>query len=417
MLEPADVTRQFLQMIIRIIGRKTSEEYAAVAIRNLLTALQPRYPFVRDMEIRDTRFLELESSVSVRESLNSIDPKEIGKALKDLMKNIMNSMGKTAGYFFIREIREKIGIDYDDVLVKSMDVDLTLLQSTFIVEKKSFNLLQIEKSDVVRRVLKVLIELVEKQTSKTFALDFMARRVRALQPSYPFLGFVSIRDIRYTMGVDEVVVRQEVNAVDTLELQKALQFILNDTDKALLDLGRTAVVSDLKTHLTANYLAKLEELGITIVAYGVGYDAMFRQVLKTLIDVLGHLSTEAYAIYVVNLFLRKTDSFYGFLKNVKIDPATDQNEVYHISMMNNMDAISETDARRAIHQLLEEIVDSLGEKPGDQFIQEFKNALEKKYLSKIEDIGVNFHMIELHHELAGEKEQSPEGPSKHFRND
>jgi hypothetical protein len=404
MLEPADVTRQFLQTVIRIIGRKTSEEYAAVTIRNLLTTLQPRYPFLRDMQIRDTRFLELESSVTVRDSLNSINPKEIGQALTDLLKSIVKSLGKTAGYFFIREIREKIGVDYDDVLVKTMNVDLTLLQSIYIVEKKSFNLLAIEKTDLVRRVLKTLIELLEKQTSKTFALEFMARRVEALRQWYPSLRFVSINDIRYTMGTDEVIVQQEMNTVDALELKKVIESILNDTDKALIDLGRTPIAGDLRMHLTAEYLAKLEEFGIKIMAYTIGYDAMFKQVIKALIDVLGHVSTEAYAIYVVNLFLRKTDSLYGFLKQVKVNPAVDQNQVYQISMMNNIDTISETDARRAIQLLLEEIVDSLGEKPADQFIQDFKNSLEKKYLSKIEDIGVNLHMIELHHEFVGERE-------------
>jgi hypothetical protein len=255
-------------------------------------------------------------------------------------------------------------------------------------------------------VLKTLIELVEKHTSKTFALEFMARRVNALRQFYPSLGFVSISDIRYTLGADEVIVQQGINVVDPLELQKAIQSILNDTDKALIDLGRTPVVGDLKIHLTAEYLAKLEEFGITIATFSVGYDAIFRQIIKALIDVLGKASTEVYAIYVVNLFLRKTDSYFDFLKQVKINPATGQNEVYQISMMNNIDSISETEARHAIQQLLEEIVDSLGEKPGDEFIQDFKSSLEKKYLSKIEDIGVNLHMIELHHELAREKEQS-----------
>ena len=410
MLEPVDVTRQFLQTVIRIIGRKTSEEYAAVTIRTMLKKLQPRYPFFQDMQIRDTRFQELETSVSVLDTLNSINPKEIGNALKDLLKTIMNSMGKTAGYFFIREIREKIGVDYDDVLAKSMDVDLTLLQSMYIVEKKTYNLLHIEKSDVVRRVLKTLIELVEKQTSKTFALEFMARRIEALRQFYPFLGYVRISDVRVTLGSDEVAVQPEVDSANPMELKKALQSILDDTDTALMNLGRTIVTSDLKTHLTAEYLAKLEEFGITIIGYTVGYDAMFRQIIKTLVDVLGKPSTEAYAIQVVNQLLRKIEGVYGFLKNVKIDPATDQNVVYHISIMTNIDTISETDARHAIQHLLVEIVDSLGEDAGDQFIQEFKSSLDKKYLSKIEGIGVNLHMIELHHELVGEKERPPQRP-------
>jgi len=65
------------------------------------------------------------------------------------------------------------------------------------------------------------------------------------------------------------------------------------------------------------------------------------------------------------------------------------------------DEISETDVRRSIQKLLEEIIDSLGEELGQKFINEFKNSLEKNCLLRIEEIGVNLHMIQLRHELLG----------------
>ncbi len=187
MLDTADVTRQFIETIIEIIGRKTSVEYAAIIIRNLLKKLQPAYPFLRDIEIKNTRSLEMEGTVSVKDELNAIPPKDVGRALKDLVTKIMNSLGKTAGYFFIRETREKIGIEYDTILLKTMDVDLTLMQSTIIVENKSINVLEIQKSDVMRRFFKVLMETVEKQTSKSFAISCLQQHLDTLQHQYPFL--------------------------------------------------------------------------------------------------------------------------------------------------------------------------------------------------------------------------------------
>jgi hypothetical protein len=399
MLNTADVTRQFLQSIIGIIGRKTSEEYAAVTIRNLIKKLQPTYPFLQDIEIKNTRSLELESNVVVRDSLNTIHPKEVGMALKELEKIIMKTMGKNAGYFFIRETQEKIGIDYDTILVKTMDVDLTLMQSTYIVEKKSIPLLHIEKSDVMRRFLKALMEALEKQTSKTFAIGLTAQRVEALRQQYTFLEYVSVNDIRYNLGSEEVAVQPEINNVDPLELGKAIGSILYDTDTALTDLGRNSVADDLKTHLTLEYLAKLKEIGVTINAHGLGYNAIFKQVIKALIDILSTTSTENNAIFTVNSLLRKIDSTYEFLKYVKVDSATGQGELYHITITDNIDSINETDARRAIQQLLETIMESLEEKVRKEFIQKFKNSLEKKYLSKIQEMGVNFHMIELRQEM------------------
>jgi hypothetical protein len=405
MLDTAEITRQFIETIIEIIGRKTSEEYAAVTIRNLLKKIQPTYPFLREIAVKNTRSLELEGNVTVGDALNSIPPKQVGNALKELIIKIMNSLGKTAGYFFIRETREKIGIDYDITLLKTMDVDLTLMQSTYIVEKKTINVLEIQKSDVMRRILKILMEVVEKQTSKSFAITFLKQHVDMLREQYSFLGYISINDIRYTLGSEEIAIQPEINNVDPRDLGRAIKSILQDTDTTLMNLGRNSVIGDLKIHLTTEYLAKLREMGVTITSQGLGYNAIFTQVIKTIIDIISKTGTENYAIFTMNSLLRKIDSKYAFLKNVKVEPAATEGELYRIIIGDNLDTISETDARRAIQQLLEIIIDTLGEKISTEFIQQFTNSLEKKYLLKIEEMGVNFHMIKLHQEMLTQTEQ------------
>jgi hypothetical protein len=400
MLDTADVTRQFIETIIEIIGRKTSQEYAAVTIQNLVKKLQLTYPFLREIEIKNTRSLEMEGSVSVKDALNTIAAKDVGRALKELVTKIMISFGKTAGYFFIRETREKIGIEYDRFLLKTMNVDLSLMQSTLIVENKSINILEIQKSDVIRRFLKVLLEAVEKQTSKSFAIACLKQHIDKLRQSYPFLDFILINDIRYTFGPEEIVVQQQVNTIELQDLGKALTSILQETDKTLTDLGRNSIASDLKIHLTFEYLTRLKEMGVTITSQGIGFNAVFTHVIKTLIDVIGKTSSENNAIFLVNSFLRKIDMKYDFIQLIKVEPATKQGELYHIIIGGNLDTINETDARRAIHLLLESITESLGEKISDEFIQKFKNSLDKKYLLKIEEMGINFHMIELHEAMS-----------------
>ena len=297
MLDTADVTRQFIETIIEIIGRKTSQEYAAVTIQNLVKKLQLTYPFLREIEIKNTRSLEMEGSVSVKDALNTIPAKDVGRALKELVTKIMISFGKTAGYFFIRETREKIGIEYDRFLLKTMNVDLSLMQSTLIVENKSINILEIQKSDVIRRFLKVLLEAVEKQTSKSFAIACLKQHIDKLRQTYPFLDFILINDIRYTFGPEEIVVQQQVNTIELQDLGKALTSILQETDKTLTDLGRNSIASDLKIHLTFEYLTRLKEMGVTITSQGIGFNAVFTHVIKTLIDVIGKTSSENNAIY------------------------------------------------------------------------------------------------------------------------
>ena len=399
MLDTADVTRQFIETMIDIIGRKTSQEYSVITIQNLLKKVQLIYPFLREVEIKNSRSLELEGIVLVNDDLNNIPPKQVGAALKELVTRIMNALGKTAGFFFIRETREKIGIEYDKILLKQMDVDLTLMQSTVIIENKTINILELQKSDVIRRFLKVLIEVVEKQTSKSFALSNLQQNVNKLQPQHPFLSSILISDVRYTLGSEEILVKENLNDLENEDLGRAITAILFETDKALIELGRNSIADDLKIHLTYEYLSKLKEMGVNITSQGIGYSAVFTHIIKTMIDIIGKSSSEDYAIFVINTFLRKIESKYEFLKAIYVEPATKIGEIYLIKIAGNIDGISETDARRAIQQLLETISQTLGENINNEFIQNFKNSLDKKYLMKLEDIGVNFHMIELHESM------------------
>jgi len=400
MLDSAEVTRQFIETIIEIIGRKTSQEYAAVTIQNLLKKLRMTYPFLREVEIKNTRSVELEGTLIVNDTLNLIPPKEIGRSLKELLTKIMSSLGKNAGYFFIRETREKIGIEYDTFLLKTMDVDLTLMQSTLIVENKSINVLEIQKSDVIRRFLKVLLESVEKQTSKSFAIACIHQHLHKLQSSYPFLSFIVVNDLRYTHVSDEIVVQSEINTIQPLDLGRALTFLLKEIDKTLTDLEKHSIISELKTHLTTEYLTKLKEMGVAIASQGIEYSAVYSYIIKIMVEIISRTSSEKNAIAVVNSVLRIIEMKYEFIKNIQIETATNQGETYRIVIGGNLDAISETDARRSIQFFIEIITESLGEKISQGFIQEFKNSLDKKYLLKLEEIGVNFHMIELHKEMS-----------------
>jgi hypothetical protein len=196
------------------------------------------------------------------------------------------------------------------------------------------------------------------------------------------------------------MVKQAVNTIELQDLGRALTSLLQETDKTLTDLGRNSIASDLKTHLTFEYLTRLKEMGVIITSQGIGYNAVFTHIIKTLIDAIGKTSSENNAIFVVNSFLRKIDIKYDFLRFIKVEPATKQGELYHIIIGGNLDTISETDARRAIQHLLESIIESLGEKISSEFIQHFKNSLDKKYLLKLEDMGVNFHMLELHEAMS-----------------
>ena len=84
---------------------------------------------------------------------------------------------------------------------------------------------------------------------------------------------------------------------------------------------------------------------------------------------------------------------------VKIDDMhiTDGLNAIHVS--SEIESIRASEIGRGLQKVIEEIALSLGEVAGKNFIDDFKKRLGKAYILKIEDMGVNLHMIELRQNL------------------
>ena len=54
---------------------------------------------------------------------------------------------------------------------------------------------------------------------------------------------------------------------------------------------------------------------------------------------------------------------------------------------------------RGIRKIMEDIINSLGEEAGSEFVKKFKSRVGKAHLMRIEEIGVNLHLMELKQNL------------------
>ena len=70
-----------------------------------------------------------------------------------------------------------------------------------------------------------------------------------------------------------------------------------------------------------------------------------------------------------------------------------------MSVFAYIDAVSHPDLGKAIQKLIEKVMMSLGENAGKDFVKKFKEHLGNAYILKIEEMGVNLHMIELRQNL------------------
>ena len=126
-IEKSDVIKNVLDTLIAISGRKTNKGHAILTMESLIKQLENKYDFLKHIQIKDIRFSEDEDAVSVMSDINSVDSKEMGKAMYAIIKNMNRSLGKDAGHFFIKEIRSTLGDEYISSMME-MGVDLGLMQ-------------------------------------------------------------------------------------------------------------------------------------------------------------------------------------------------------------------------------------------------------------------------------------------------
>ena len=132
--ENSEVVRHILQTLINISGRKTTKGQAVTAMNELLNKLQEKYHFLKHVEIKDTRFIETDEPVTVMSDIDGVKLNDVGKALYDIIKTMNSNLGKEAGYFFIKELRNNIREDYYTT-IEEMGLNLGVMQLEFEINE------------------------------------------------------------------------------------------------------------------------------------------------------------------------------------------------------------------------------------------------------------------------------------------
>ena len=133
-IENSEVVKHILQKIIDISTRKTTEGHAVSTMNGLIKKLEEKYNFLRHIEIKDARFLEIAEPITVMSDINVVKSNNVGEALYDIITTMNNTLGKEAGHFFIKELRDNIEEDYYST-IEEMGLDLSVMQLEYEVNE------------------------------------------------------------------------------------------------------------------------------------------------------------------------------------------------------------------------------------------------------------------------------------------
>jgi len=385
---------RMFRSVIDVVSRRTSGGYATVIIGNIIKELEKNYDFLKYVEIKSTQYAEAVDVVDIKADLSDVDIKETIRALKDFIHMLISVMGKQAGYFLIREIKEGLHYEYERT-IRDLGIDLEMMQLQYLAERQKNYHLDIENADIIHYVFKALFDILDRDAGRNFAISTMTNLVERHRTTHELLEYVEINDIRTTQGADVVSVMPVINTVDQEEIGEPIQTFIQEVNKALKEKGGYAFVDKLKKQLTAEYVYILEQLGVDLHGTSVRQDLILKHVLMALIDVLREATSQSYAVLSVDTMLKKLDGRYGYMKYVKIDSARYSDGIDAVSIPSNIEEVSPIDLAKAIQKLVERATFSLGEEAGKEFIDRFKERLGKAYLNKVEQMGVNLHMVQL----------------------
>jgi len=405
---PHLTNKEFLGLILKstigIIGRRTSEPYAYLVIETLLNDLKRRYDFLRYVKIQKKLITEDFNVVDIDDNIENIGNGSdvIGGFLRDFMINLADRMGKNAGFYFIREIKEDLPFQYEQK-IKDMGVDLDLIQAEFILEFKSSFKFSLTNYDVLKNIFTLFFELLESKAGRNFAYETLIELVGRLSTQYESLRYIKINDVRSIQNVEIVSVDKSVNTIDPKQIgttiQKIVQEIINEVSTALHDENSFNIINDLKNRINADYIFKLEEMGVNFEVIKLKQIVLVKKVIKTLIDILSESSTESYTVLILKNILEKFKEKFSFFNFIKIEDIHVSDTSDSIIISNEIESISPSDLGRGMQQLIEKVSTALGEEAGRYFLDTFKKRLGKAYILRMEEMGVNLHMIELRRTL------------------
>jgi hypothetical protein len=124
----SDVLKHVIISLVNVSRTKTSSDYAWAIIKDLIKELKNDYSFLQFISITEiNRLNDNIDDIEISNQINSVEPKDIGKAIQNFVDYYKTRMGKKAGYFFIQEFKDDLGLSFFTYL-KEIGVDLRLIE-------------------------------------------------------------------------------------------------------------------------------------------------------------------------------------------------------------------------------------------------------------------------------------------------
>jgi hypothetical protein len=126
---------------------------------------------------------------------------------------------------------------------------------------------------------------------------------------------------------------------------------------------------------------------------------VIKKVLTTLLKISGRKTTSGHAVYIMDEMINKLRKKYDFLKYVEVNDTRFLEEGDFISIMSDIDSVSNQYMGNAIYDIIVTMNEMLGRDAGHFFIKELSRSIGDDYYSTITSMGVDLSLMQLESEV------------------
>lgn len=281
-IKNSDATKKIMGILLLMISRKTSESISILVTDRILKTLRGRYGFLESIEINphiDYGGIGI-NSVSVNDSINSVDPSVLGKSMESIIRVIYMDLGEKAGLFFMKELKDRLGSDCISWLRESsVDLELLSLEREYLRIRKQKKVTAIktddgkilEKPDEVSLIGYKWDTVVtwKYENNTCFLYDKLGNLLDKIQLDNVIEGYVKQLAEPETSQESEVIELSE----DHFKLLKLLHSKDLDMDEATHFLNKTAeeIEQMVRQLLSAGVLQHIADDTVKITDKGIDY--------------------------------------------------------------------------------------------------------------------------------------------------
>ncbi|MCX6664540.1 MAG: hypothetical protein NT038_00545 [Euryarchaeota archaeon] len=367
-----------------------------VIMDSTLQELRLRYPFLRFVTIEKTLYSEGANAIHILPGIDSIESKDVYKAISEYIKITVKHLEKNADFFFIKEVKEAIS-DIDEIVFDEGQINLNFMQFEYLAERQQE--LKIQNSEITEQILKSLIYVINKKYPEIKTMQIVIDAIKKLTKPYDFLSFIEIHNQPDSQGFFVIRALLDINNVHILTLGQAMQNLIEEVGKASEWESNQTFIDQFKTELGEPQLENLNKMGINlnhiqVVLLRREHSHIVKKTLETLLMIITNRKSKDFAVTTLCSALHELEQKHEVLQLISINTSEKNigNDIIQV-----MSEINDAESYK-LGQAIREVIKFSGKKLEDKtgaFIEDFKHQLGDDYLNEIEKIGVNLHFLEL----------------------